>query len=49
VSNILIDTSQVATDTIDYVAADTWGNTATSTPYSDRADLLLFPIDSVAH
>jgi hypothetical protein len=30
--NILIDTSEVATDTIDYVATDTWGNTATSTP-----------------
>jgi hypothetical protein len=29
--NILIDTSQVATDTIDYVATDTSGNTATST------------------
>jgi len=29
--NILIDTTQVATDTIDYVAADTWGNTSTST------------------
>jgi hypothetical protein len=29
--NILIDTSQVATDTIDYVASDTWGNTSTST------------------
>ena len=29
--SILIDTSQVATDTIDYVATDTWGNTATST------------------
>jgi hypothetical protein len=29
--NILVDTSQVATDTIDYVATDTWGNTATST------------------
>lgn len=29
--NSLIDTSQVATDTIDYVATDTWGNTATST------------------
>jgi hypothetical protein len=29
--NILIDTSKVATDTIDYVATDTWGNTATST------------------
>src|ERR1022692_4619061 len=28
--NILIDTSQVATDTIDYVATDTWGNIATS-------------------
>jgi hypothetical protein len=31
VSNIVIDTSTVATDTIDYVATDTWGNTATST------------------
>ena len=31
VSNILIDTSQAATDTVDYVATDTWGNTATST------------------
>jgi hypothetical protein len=31
VSNIVIDTSQVATDTIDYVATDTYGNTATST------------------
>ena len=31
VSNIIIDTSQVATDTIDYVVTDTWGNTATST------------------
>ena len=30
-SNIIIDTTQVATDTIDYVATDTWGNTATST------------------
>jgi hypothetical protein len=29
--NILIDTSQVATDTIDYVATDTWGNPSTST------------------
>jgi hypothetical protein len=29
--NLIIDTSQVATDTIDYVATDTWGNTATST------------------
>ena len=29
--NILIDTSKVATDTIDYVATDTWGNTATNT------------------
>ena len=29
--NILIDTTQVATDTIDYVSTDTWGNTATST------------------
>jgi hypothetical protein len=31
VSNIVIDTSQVATDTVDYVATDTWGNTSTST------------------
>jgi hypothetical protein len=30
VSNIVIDTTQVATDTINYVATDTWGNTATS-------------------
>jgi hypothetical protein len=29
--NLIIDTSQVATDTIDYVATDTWGNTVTST------------------
>jgi hypothetical protein len=29
--NILIDTTQAATETIDYVATDTWGNTATST------------------
>jgi lysophospholipase L1-like esterase len=29
--NILIDTSATATDTIDYVAIDTWGNTSTST------------------
>jgi hypothetical protein len=31
VSNIVIDTTQAATDTIDYVATDTWGNTSTST------------------
>ena len=31
VSNIVLDTSKVATDTIDYVATDTYGNTATST------------------
>jgi hypothetical protein len=31
VSNIGLDTSAVATDTIDYVATDTLGNTATST------------------
>ena len=31
VSNIVIDTSQVATDTIDYVATDNAGLTATST------------------
>ena len=30
VSNIVIDTSKIATDTIDYVATDTWGNTTTS-------------------
>ena len=29
--NILIDTSQAATDTIDYDATDTWGNTSTGT------------------
>jgi hypothetical protein len=29
--NILIDTWHIATDTIEYVATDTWGNTATST------------------
>jgi len=29
--NIVIDTSAAATDTIDYAATDTWGNTATST------------------
>jgi hypothetical protein len=31
VSNIVIDTSEIATDTIDYVATDDAGNTATST------------------
>jgi hypothetical protein len=31
VSNIVLDTSQAATDTIDYVVTDTYGNTATST------------------
>ena len=30
-SNIIINTTQVATDTIDYVATDTWSNTAAST------------------
>jgi hypothetical protein len=30
-SNIVIDPSQVATDTADYVATHTWGNTTTST------------------
>jgi hypothetical protein len=30
-SNIIIDTSQVATDTIDYVATDESGLTSTST------------------
>ena len=30
-SNIIIDTSAEATDTIDYVATDSAGNTATST------------------
>ena len=28
---VQIDTTQAATDTIDYVATDTWGNTSTST------------------
>jgi hypothetical protein len=28
--SITVDTSEVATDTIDYVATDTWGNTSTS-------------------
>ena len=32
VSNIVIDTSAAATDTIDYVATDNAGNTARSTP-----------------
>ena len=31
VSNIIIDTSAAETDTIDYVATDSAGNTATST------------------
>jgi hypothetical protein len=31
VSNIVINTTLVATDTIDYVATDTWGKTSTST------------------
>jgi hypothetical protein len=31
VSNIVLDTTALATDTIDYVTTDTWGNTATST------------------
>jgi hypothetical protein len=31
VSNIVLDTSAVATDTVDYVATDSWGNAATST------------------
>ncbi|HUD02407.1 MAG TPA: tail fiber domain-containing protein [Candidatus Paceibacterota bacterium] len=31
VSTLTIDTSTTTTDTIDYVATDTWGNTATST------------------
>jgi hypothetical protein len=31
VGTITLDTSGAATDTIDYVASDTWGNTATST------------------
>jgi hypothetical protein len=28
---VVIDTTQWRPDTIDYVATDTWGNTATST------------------
>ncbi|MGA7884031.1 MAG: immunoglobulin-like domain-containing protein [Terrimicrobiaceae bacterium] len=31
VSDIVLDTSTTSTDTIDYVATDTWGNTATAT------------------
>ena len=31
VSDIVIDTSTTSTETIDYVATDTWGNTATAT------------------
>ena len=31
VSNIVLDTTAAATDTIDYVATDTWGQTATAT------------------
>jgi hypothetical protein len=34
--DILIDTSQAATDTIDYVPTDTWGNTATSSRTARR-------------
>jgi hypothetical protein len=30
-SNIVLDTSTTSTDTIDYVATDTWGQTATAT------------------
>jgi len=32
----LIDTSQAATDTIDYVATDTWGNTSTGNSRRDH-------------
>jgi hypothetical protein len=28
---LVIDTAESASDTIDYVATDSWGNTATST------------------
>ncbi|MFO1100181.1 MAG: hypothetical protein U1E81_18435 [Xanthobacteraceae bacterium] len=31
VSNIVLDTTGAANDTIDYVAIDTWANTATAT------------------
>jgi hypothetical protein len=31
VPSVPIDTSEPATDTIDYVATDTWGNNSTST------------------
>jgi hypothetical protein len=31
VTDIVLDTSAPATDAIDYVATDTWGNTATAT------------------
>ena len=38
--NIPIDTSQVATDTIDYVATDTWGTTSTRTVIIEAASLM---------
>jgi hypothetical protein len=49
VSNIVIDTTQVATDTIDYVATDTWGNTSTSTrTVSIEASPSIIPTDEAS-
>jgi hypothetical protein len=44
VSNIMLDTSHVATDTIDYVATDDVGNTATSTRV-----VIIGPVSSAEH
>lgn len=44
VSNIMLDTSQLATDTIDYVATDDVGNTATSTRV-----VIIEPVSSAKH
>jgi Domain of unknown function (DUF5011) len=43
VSTIVLDTSQVATDTIDYVATDTAGQTSTST-----RTFLIAPVDALS-
>src|SRR5665811_92114 len=42
--NILIDTSQVATDTIDYVATDTWGQHRHQHPHHYHQGRRLFLI-----
>jgi hypothetical protein len=42
VSNIVLDTSAVATDTIDYVASDQNGRTATST-----RTVIVEPVDTI--